>query len=491
MIRPNYVKLAAPLLVFGLALAASGCSEPEVVLEGTRSDSRAPVSEIMATITAEEEEAFRRERTAKDPGFFERLSAGAGNLVPNWLSGGDRQRIIRRGIRPETPIPLQISAATENANWTHINGGPEHKTAHLALDPNFKLAWKAQIGGGNERRNRISADPIVVGGRVFAMDSRSRLTSLSMSGKRIWSVSLVPQGEHSADASGGGLAFGGGLIFATTGYGYLHALNPNNGKQYWSQFFGIAPYSAPTVIGSRVIAVTQDSKAWAIDIRNGRFQWTAFGAEVPASLAGGASPAAWRGNAIIPMPSGELASVNSDSGSTNWSTVVAGRSKIQARSTIKGVTGDPVVDGEVIYAGNQTGATSAFAAASGNLIWTHNEGSYGPVWPEGNSVFLVSDSSRLNRLNASNGRIIWSTPLPRYKTNRVSKQAAVYAHFGPILAGGRLIVPSSDGNIRSVDPVTGEIVRIVSIDSGAASNPVVANGMLFIVNQDGELLAYK
>ena len=250
--------------------------------------------------------------------------------MPNWITGGDKRRVIRRGIRPATPVPVQMREASKNANWTHTFGGPEHRTVHLALNPNFELAWKAQIGAGNERRNRISADPIVLGNRVFVMDSRSRLTSLSTSGKRIWSVSLVPQEENSADAGGGGLAFGGGVLYATTGYGYLHALNPENGKQYWKQFFGVAPYSAPTVIGNRVIVVTQDSKAWAIDTRDGRLQWTAFGAEASANLAGGASPAAWGGDAIIPFPSGEIISVNAVSGSENWSRVVAGRSRLQA-----------------------------------------------------------------------------------------------------------------------------------------------------------------
>ena len=174
-------------------------------------------------------------------------------------------------------------------------------------------------------------------------------------------------------------------------------------------------------------------------------KWTAFGAETNANLIGGASSAAWGRNAIIPFPSGEIISVDTVDGSQNWSRVVAGRGAIQARNAIPGVTGDPVVDGNVVYASNQTGATSAFSAATGELIWTYNEGSYGPVWPEGDSVFLVTDTSRLNRLDSSNGRIIWSTPLPRYKTSRASKQAAVFAHYGPILAGGRLIVPSSDG----------------------------------------------
>jgi len=483
------VKNAAIMLATGLALAASGCSEPEIILDGDRYDTRAPVEEIMETITEEEARAYRQKEREGDPGFFDRLSATTSNLVPEWLGGGERRQIIRKGIRQKTPVPLEIRPQVRNASWTHANGTPEHRNAHLALNPNFKLAWKARVGASSERRNRITSDPIVVGNRIFVMDSKSRLTALSTSGKAVWSISLVPAGESSADAGGGGLAFGNGVLYAATGYGNVHALNPENGRQYWKQFLGIAPYSAPTVVGDRVIVVTKDSRAWAIG-RNGRLNWSAFGAEASASLAGGASPAALGEGALIPFPSGELVSVDS-SGSVKWARVVSGRSKLQSRAAISGVTGDPVVDGEIVYAGNQANATTAFSVETGQQLWTYNEGSYGPVWPEGNSVFLVTDSSRLNRLDASSGRIIWSTPLPRYKTSRTSKQAAVYSHFGPILAGGLLIVPSSEGVIRCFDPVTGEVARTVRIESGAATDPVVANGVLYIVNQDGELVAYK
>ena len=60
-----------------------------------------------------------------------------------------------------------------------------------------------------------------------------------------------------------------------------------------------------------------------------------------------------------------------------------------------------------------------------------------------------------------------------------------------MLAGGRLIVTSSDGIIRLFDPASGGVVGQVEIPGGAASAPVVAGGTLYVAGRDGKLYAYR
>jgi len=107
----------------------------------------------------------------------------------------------------------------------------------------------------------------------------------------------------------------------------------------------------------------------------------------------------------------------------------------------------------------------------------------------GNSVFLVSDTARLVRLDARDGKVIWSVALPEYKKAKTRLDS--YVHYGPILAGGRLIVASSDGGLRSFDPKSGELLSIVDIPSGAASQPAIVDGVLYVLSQNGKLNAYR
>ena len=75
--------------------------------------------------------------------------------------------------------------------------------------------------------------------------------------------------------------------------------------------------------------------------------------------------------------------------------------------------------------------------------------------------------------------------------NRPKKMASVFVNHGPILAGGRILVASSDGVIRSYDPTSGTLLGLTDITGGASTNPVVAGQTLYIVSSSGELVAFR
>ena len=176
-----------------------------------------------------------------------------------------------------------------------------------------------------------------------------------------------------------------------------------------------------------------------------------------------------------------------------WSADVVGRRTGVARATVTDITGDPLIAGNRIYAGNQSGRLVALEAGSGERLWTARMGALDPVWPAGDSVFLVSDENRLVRLDAATGEQIWAVDLPGYVPVRKPQRRrdAAFVNHGPVLAGGRLIVASSDGALRSFDPVSGALLASAPIPGGATTRPVIANGTLYVISRDGMLLAYR
>jgi outer membrane protein assembly factor BamB len=76
-------------------------------------------------------------------------------------------------------------------------------------------------------------------------------------------------------------------------------------------------------------------------------------------------------------------------------------------------------------------------------------------------------------------------------SDRPRRQAERYAHYGPVVAGGRVIVASGDGVIRQFDPVAGGLLAQVALPGGAASAPIVAGGTLYVMNRDGQLVAFR
>lgn len=150
-----------------------------------------------------------------------------------------------------------------------------------------------------------------------------------------------------------------------------------------------------------------------------------------------------------------------------------------------------MIVGNTLYAGNQSGRVVAMEASSGERLWTAQDGAYSPVLPAGDSIFFVSDRNELIRLDADTGERIWGTELPLYVNDRERRRQAVFTHYGPILAGGRLVVASGDGDIRFFDPESGAELSRVAIRGGAAAHPIVVNGTLYVVSGDGRLHAFR
>jgi outer membrane protein assembly factor BamB len=436
------VRGAASAAVLGLVLVA-GCAEPELILPGERLDLRDGM-----------------------PGA-EAVAANAAR-------------------------PISLPAAQVNDSYTHRAGGPTHTIPHPALSAAPTLAFAVPMGEGNTRRNRITADPVVLDGRVFTKDALGTVSAFTTAGAPLWTRSLIPPTDRAGEASGGGLAVAGETLFVTTGFGRLVALDVATGGERWVQDLD-ASGGAPTVAGDLVYVVARDSRAWAIERDTGRVAWTLEGTPSTANFTGGAGPAVTGDVAIFPFPSGEVLAAFPQGGLRRWSSVIAGARPGEAGAlAASDISADPVIVGDTVYVGNLSGRVVALRASTGDRLWTATEGALTPVVPAGGSLFFVNDINELVRLDAGDGAPVWRTALPLSENNRgLTLRTTRFVHYGPILAGGRLILASTDGLLRSFDPVSGALVGSVALPGGAASQPIVAGGVLYVVTQDGQLMAFR
>ena len=137
------------------------------------------------------------------------------------------------------------------------------------------------------------------------------------------------------------------------------------------------------------------------------------------------------------------------------------------------------------------GKLAAFDVNSGDRIWTATEGANSPVQVAGGSIFLVSDQGKIVRLDAKTGDQIWSKDLPYYTKDKPKRQRDIVASYGPVLAGNKLFVASSDGVLRVFSPIDGSLIGQAKIPGGAATDPVVAGRTLYVVGGDGKLHAFQ
>ena len=404
----------------------------------------------------------------------------------------------RLAIRPalEEPVnrsvPIRLARMVNHSDWPQRAGSARHTIQHPAMNAAPSLQWSVPIGAGNDRRHRITADPVAAGGRVFTLDSRALVSAVSVSGAVLWTRDLTPAGDSADDASGGGLAVVGGRLYVTTGFGDLFALDASDGSVIWRQRLEAPAAGAPTIHDGLVYVTTRDSRGLAIRAEDGRMLWQLSGAPSVSGVVGGAAPAVGKPYVIFPYSSAQIVAAYPRGGLQVWNASVAGSRPGRAYAQLKDVTGDPVVRGNVVYAANPSGRTVAVRMRNGEHIWSAREGATGPVWVERGSVFLVSDEAELVRLDALNGQRIWAVGLPAFvPVQNERRKRDVFAHFGPVLAGGRLWVASGDGRLRGFDPVDGSLDHSAELPGGASTRPIVVDGTMYLVSADGQLQAFR
>lgn len=384
---------------------------------------------------------------------------------------------------------LALPATVSNANWTHKNGSASHQINHPSFSTAPRLRWSRDIGSGNSKRLRLSSDPIVANGKVFVLDSAGVVSAFTPTGGLVWRKSLKPASDLKESIPGGGLAFGSDSLVATTGYGEVLAMEPSTGDIRWRQKVPAGLSSAPIVIGDLTIALANNNETFAIRLDNGRIQWQNQGPAAGPGLLGGGTPAQAGGLAILPYSTAEVVAFVPKNGLTAWSQKLSGRRLGVARSFVTAVSGDPVTFGDLVIFGTQSGRLTAVDRLSGERKWTVREGAVGPVWPVDDALFLLTDELKLKRLDAETGAMIWAKDLPTFKNTKKLKGA--YAHYGPVLAGGSLWVAGSDAFLRRFDPRTGAELDQIAIPNGAASQPAVAAGVMYILSGSGQLHAFQ
>ncbi|MCV2868959.1 PQQ-binding-like beta-propeller repeat protein [Defluviimonas sp. WL0002] len=388
-------------------------------------------------------------------------------------------------------VPISLPAAVANADWPQRGGGGTHKAPHAAFSAAPSLVWSASIGAGDSRKNRITASPVVAGGRVFTLDAEATVAATGTNGAPLWQTDLTPATDSGGDASGGGLAADGGRVYATTGFGEVIAMDAQTGAVIWRQRLDGIASGGPSVSDGLVYVATRDGSATAISATNGRIAWQIPAVASQSGVVGVSSPAFDGRLVIFPFASGQLIAVEKSSGTGLWAGQVAGRRLGRAYASITDLTGDPIIDGSSVYAGSASGRLASFSAETGQQGWTADDGAAGLFTVAGGAIFLVNDEAQLVRLDAATGESVWRVDMPYFTKAKDKRRKSIYAHYGPVLAGGRLWVASSDESLKAFDPASGAIVQQVPLPAGAASAPVVAGGTLYVVSKNGKLLAFR
>jgi outer membrane protein assembly factor BamB len=402
---------------------------------------------------------------------------------------------LQRNLEPDSAaLEAQGFIAPQawaNEFWPQNGGYPNHTMQQMALSEGpLKQIWKSGIGEGAQASLPLVAQPVLVDGRIYTIDTESSLTAFdSKTGKKLWEQNIAPEDEEDDPVIAGGIAYSQGRLYITSGYAELLVADPASGKIIWRKALPAPCRAAPTIMDNRLFLVTLDNRLMAFSTDDGTLLWEFAGLAETAGLVGAASPAASREVVIPAFSSGELFALRVENGSVAWADNLSSTRHVGNLAAMSDIRGLPVMDKGMVFAISYGGRLVAIDERTGSRVWQREIGGSETPWVAGNHLFVISSENELVGMGRDSGVIRWVTALPRFENPEKRKNPVIWT--GPVLAGGRLIVAGSNGQVMEADPDTGKIIRSWEAQGPITISPIVAGGTLYLLSDNGTLAAYQ
>lgn len=422
-------------------------------------------------------------------GMFEKDEAP--KLEGERISVLELQKTLKPDIAPEGATNIITPPSWMNTSWPQAGGYPNHSMQNPSLsNTQLERVWTADIGSGSSNDLPLTAQPIVANNIIYTLDTESRLSAFDVqNGKTLWKTDVEKDDEGESVISGG-ISYAHNLLFVTNGYDEVLAVSPENGDIQWRKRLPAPSRAAPTVIGGRVFVATIDSRLIALSAKDGTSLWEYTGIGETTGLLGAASPAA-NSDIVVPVfSSGEVTALRVENGSVAWSDNLASVRRygggLESLSDIRAM---PILDKGIILSISFGGKLAAIDERTGTRIWQREISGSQTPWVAGNTIYVLSSDNQLIALNATNGTILWIEELERFE-DAEDREDPIY-WSGPVMASGRLIIAGSHGYFLEIDTQNGQILHTTRTKKNVQISPIIANDTLYLLSEDGTLMAYK
>lgn len=418
-----------------------------------------------------------------------------GKEGPKTPTVGERVPILSRiesgaAVDPELDgVSVILPPAQVNTEWGQAGGNAGKSYGQLALSSAPSRIWTASIAGSSNKR-RLAASPVVGDGKLFVMDTDGVVTAFDAgSGGKLWSKSLGASGDGENSLFGGGASYDSGRVYVTNGIGEVAALQAADGSEIWKVKPSGPLRGSPTVAFNSVYVMTQDNQIIALNAADGAPLWTESASMAQSGVFGVAAPAAGQGTVIAGYSSGELVAYRYENGRQLWSDALARTSISTAVGSLTDVDADPIIDRGRVYALGEGGRMAAYELVTGQRIWELNLAGISTPVIAGEWVFTLTDDAQLLAIQRTSGKVRWLTQLDEYRVPKKKKDKIFWS--GPVLAGGKLWVANTQGEVASVDPSDGSVTRFADLKEAVSLAPIVANETLYILDDSGKITAWR
>jgi outer membrane protein assembly factor BamB len=402
-----------------------------------------------------------------------------------------------------------VPPADTNAAWAQPGGNAQKAMGNVSLGVQPQRSWDANLGkaGASER---LAAAPVVAEGHLFAIDAQARVHAFdAQTGRELWATQLKTREgpklkkagvmgvfgaketkRYGRSLFGGGVSYDSGKLYATSGLGAVAQIDAATGKLGWQVTPGGPLRGSPSIANGSIYVMSADNQIYALAETDGSTQWTASGPLETAGVFGTGAPAIARATVVAGFSSGDLNAYRYENGRVVWQDALTRTSMSTSVGDVTDVDASPVADESRVYAVGAGGRMIALDLTTGQRLWEVNIGGISTPALGGDWLFVVADDAKLYCVERTTGKIRWTTQLQQWKNEK--KKTKLIFWNGPVIAGGRLVLTNSLGELAYVSVADGKLQdseRVAKAPFTLA--PVVANNMMYLLSSDGRLTAWR
>lgn len=400
---------------------------------------------------------------------------------------GTRENILssdivneREDIIDKNPIFIDKEIANTAFPQPYMN--PAHCYAPLKFSTSATKIWSAKLDFEATKSIKMIAAPIIADGKVFCIDAGGIVYAFNAkTGEEVWRKSITIAGKDGQ--TGAAIAYNSGHLVVASCFSECFSLNPRTGDINWRiKLPASCKGDSVTISDERVFLLCSNSTLQVIDIDNGKLLWTHSGIISDSVFLGGASVAVSDGVAYFAYPSGEIFALLVETGAPVWESAFPKFSISNAAQAFAHPKASPVIKDGIVYFVAANEQTAAFNAKTGERLWIKDYGGVQTPIVSGNSIFIFNSQSELVCLNCLTGGLRWKTVLDNQNK---------YDWYGMVLLKNHILTISPEGNLAFVAVKNGKVEKIETTGETVSVNPVIAESTLYILNNDGEISAYK
>lgn len=385
----------------------------------------------------------------------------------------DDHGTTRRGKLARSTVLLFTALALTgcSAFRSDDNTLPPAELESLPQALGIETAWSGRAASGAGGRH-LELHPAAAGDRVFAAGRDGDVAAYdALTGKRIWEADTgIPVS--------GGPGVGAGIVVVGGSDGDVIALAGADGAVVWRARVSSEVLSAPAVSERIVVVRSTDGKLFGLGTVNGERIWV-YDRTVPVlTLRGTGSPVVAGDVVIAGFDSGRLAAVSLADGRPVWEARIAAPTGRTEMERLVDIDADPVVSDGVVYAVSVQGPVAALDLYTGRLLWQHDMPSHAGV-AAGRLLYVTDDESRIWALDRDSGEWRWRQDgLERRKATR------------PVEFGEYVVVADFEGYAHWLSIDDGRFIARVRPGGGAVTAPPVATeAAVYVLDVNGRLTA--